>query len=470
MMTDGKSPQHGGLSSVLLRPVDNDTLIYFRIVFAVIALSWVAKQLSSGAVEEFYSGPDYHFHYFGFHWVRALPGEWIPIQLWGMGLAALLIGLGAWYRVATTVFAIGFTQLFLMDKCLYQNHYYLLCLVSWLLVFVPADAALSVDSKRKPSIASSNAPTWVLWLLRFQLGLPYFFGGIAKINPDWLAGEPMRMMLGRRTGYSIVGQFFDQEWCVYLMAYGALLFDLLVVPAMLTRRFRRYAISCAIVFHVLNSQLFTIGVFPWFMLLSLPIYFEPGCLRWLLTGTAKSESDLAGLVYGRLSKPFACVLILFVIWQTLFPLRHFAMPGNPSWTEEGHYFAWHMLLRGKQSALRFTATDPSSGKAGAIDLRPFVTEFQLNRVSRDPRMIHELAQYVGVDLKARGFDGVELRALSLVSMNGRMPQLLIDPDVDLLAEPLGYARPSWVVPLAEPLRLPHWDKPLSAWEAAVLHQ
>ena len=36
------------------------------------------------------------------------------------------------------------------------------------------------------------------------------------------------------------------------------------------------------------------------------------------------------------------MLSFIVAWlgfQILFPLRHLLYPGNPSWTEEGHYFS-----------------------------------------------------------------------------------------------------------------------------------
>ena len=146
------------------------------------------------------------------------------------------------------------------------------------------------------------------------------------------------------------------------------------------------------------------------------------------------------------------------------PLRHYLIPGNPSWTEEAHCFSWHMLVRGKQSALRYSALDRKTQRSGSIDLRPYLTLFQLNRVSRDPRLIHQLAVVIGDDLRERGFGDIELRALALVSMNGRKPQLLIDPSVNLLNERPGWQQPDWIVPLSEPLRFPYWDEPMSEWE------
>lgn len=468
MMDEQKSRSRGPLA-ILAERVDCDLLVYFRIAFALVAFCWVAKQFTSGAIEHVYTAPRFHFHYFGFHWVQPLSPSWTYVEFLVAGIAALLIGLGACYRAAAFVFALAFTHLFLVEKCLYQNHYYLICLVSWLMVIVPANCALSVDAWWRPSTYRDTVPKWSIWLLRFQVGLPYFYGGIAKLNPDWLAGEPMRAMLAQRAHFPLVGPFFVQEWCVYLFTYGGLFFDLLVVPALLTKRFRLVACLAALGFNLTNSLLFTIGVFPWFMLLSLLIFFPIGSLRkqfarWKKVGEVSTSADRLSV-----SKPFAFVLAMFVLWQCLFPLRHFAIPGNPSWTEEGHYFAWHMLLRGKVSALRYTASDSATGKTGTVDLRPFVTEFQLSRLSRDPRMIHELAGYISDELRSLGFDGVELRALALVSMNGRKPQLMIDPSVDLASEQLDWRMPKWIVPLKEPLPDEPWNEPISRWEALLKH-
>lgn len=477
-------------------PVDGDLLVYFRIVFGIVAGSWVVKQVVSGAVEAFYIQPRFHFHYFGFEWVQPFSAAWTHLEFLAMGIAAGLITIGAGYRAATIVFAVGFTHLFLLDKCLYQNHYYLICLVAWLMILVPANRQLAVDAHFRSNIRSTQVPKRAIWLLRFQIALPYFYGGIAKLNADWLVGEPMRSMLAQRTDFPIIGEFFTQEWCVYLFAYGGLLFDLLVVPALLTKRFRIAACFAAMFFHLMNAWLFTIGVFPWFMLLTLPMFFSPGSLRSLVAKTGLcsdlAAADLAegqptpdqrdanvhdsrieeassdtSLQIATTPKLWLCFLAVFVAWQIAFPLRHFLIPGNPSWTEEGHYFAWHMLVRGKRSALRYNALDRTSARVGTVDLRPYVSEFQLNRVSRDPRMIHELSQYISTDLRRLGFREIEVRALSLVSMNGRKPQLLIDPQVDLSKEKVGWGKPTWIVPLHEPLRNEPWEAPVSEWQSIL---
>ena len=41
----------------------------------------------------------------------------------------------------------------------------------------------------------STIPFWTYFILRFQFCLVYIFGGIAKLNYDWLHGHPVKEWL-----------------------------------------------------------------------------------------------------------------------------------------------------------------------------------------------------------------------------------------------------------------------------------
>jgi hypothetical protein len=156
---------------------------------------------------------------------------------------------------------------------------------------------------------------------------------------------------------------------------------------------------------------------------------------------------------------------LFVLLQIALPFRHLLSSDNPSWTEEGHYFAWHMMLRGKQCGIRYLATNPDTGQTGTVDLREYVTPFQAARFGRDPRMVHQLARKIAEDLREQGgVKNARVQVLALVSLNGRKPQLMIDPRVDLGSEPVTWRRPEWILPLIEPFRDDPWDVKLVEWE------
>ncbi|MDB6116349.1 MAG: Vitamin k-dependent gamma-carboxylase, partial [Verrucomicrobiaceae bacterium] len=261
------SPSHSPrLHRFLFAPVDIGCLVFVRIVFGAAMLWEVCRYFVGDWISHDFIEPVMHFTYFGFDWVRPWPGVGMYIHFAVLGIAALCVLLGLFYRVAATVFFLGFTYVFLLDEALYLNHFYLVCLLSFLLIFVPAERAFSLDARRRPQIRTKVAPAWAMWLLRAQIGIAYFFGGIAKLNADWFQGEPLRAWLTERTDFPVIGQFFHEEWMVYMFVIGGVLLDLLVVPLMLWKPTRLLAFLAATSFHLLNARLFNIGVFPWLML------------------------------------------------------------------------------------------------------------------------------------------------------------------------------------------------------------
>lgn len=109
-----------------------------------------------------------------------------------------------------------------------------------------------------------------------------------------------------------------------------------------------------------------------------------------------------------------------------------------------------MMLRDKQSQARFVAVDPASGEARPVRMRDYVTPRQRDKMSQKPDMILQLAHRVEEDLREQGSEGVEVRALVAASLNGREPQLLIDPTVDLAAERRTLMPAKWIKPLEQP--------------------
>jgi len=133
------------------------------------------------------------------------------------------------------------------------------------------------------------------------------------------------------------------------------------------------------------------------------------------------------------------------------PLRHYLYPGDVSWTEEGHNFAWHMKLRTKTGAAVFTVTHPESGQTWTIKPEEHLKSHQVLKMSTKPDLILHFAHYLAEQKRREGFENVEVRARVMVSLNGREPQLLIDPHVDLAKEEVSLQPARWIVPLTTPL-------------------
>ena len=152
------------------------------------------------------------------------------------------------------------------------------------------------------------------------------------------------------------------------------------------------------------------------------------------------------------------LLSFIVAWlgfQILFPLRHLLYPGNPSWTEEGHRFAWMMKLRDKKAEIEFSVRDPSTGRMWVVTPELLLPRHQARKVGTRPDMILQYAYYIETVWATRlGVPNVEVRARACVSLNGRPAALLIDPSRDLTEIERDLKHADWVLPLAVPFERP----------------
>jgi len=326
------------------------------------------------------------------------------------------------------------------------------------MIFVPANKTFSIDAWRRKELYSDTVPAWSLWILKAQIGIVYFYGGIAKLNPDWLfRAEPMRIFLDAKTDFPLVGSLFREEWLVWSFNYSALLLDLLVVPFLLWKRTRWYAVGIAVTFHLLNLQLFDIGIFPWFMIAATLLFFEPHWPRRVLSyflkkhniDTKKTHNHGTHGTHKWSSRQRTIIILLMIyfIFQLSVPLRHYLYSGNTLWTEEGDNFSWHMKLKSINFApLEFHVTDPASGETWLV-VPDDITPRQLNKMNGQSDMILQYSHNIADFWREQDYDEVEVRVHTMMSLNGREPQELIDPTVDLAAQPVTLLPATWIIPL-----------------------
>ncbi|MCH2202743.1 MAG: HTTM domain-containing protein [Fuerstiella sp.] len=459
----------------LFKPVDNGWLVYFRILFGIEMLWTVWKHYVGIRLAWNIHNP-FLFKYYGFDWVQTLPGNGMWILLGVLGVLSVFIIVGLLYRLSMFLFFLGFSYLFLLNQINYLNHFYLVCLLALVMTFLPAHQSLSLDALIRPRIRSKVAPAWSLWLLRIQVAIPYFYGGIAKINQDWLHGEPMYLWLSEKAHRfpGAISEFFITWEAAILFSYGGLLYDLLVIPMILWRRTRLLAYAITIFFHMTNTQLFSIGIFPWLMMLATLVYFPIDVPRRLLSRFTQVRPagiiDSAVTTLGTRQKSVIAILAIYLGLQCLIPFRHHLYPGNVNWTEEGHRFSWHMMLRTKRGVARFFAHEPATGRSLEIDPGGYLHDRQIQKFAGKPRMIQQFAKFLAAntglqnELRRRGLTGrIEIRVDGWVSINGRRPQRLIDPQVDLAQQPYDMWPAPWIVPLTEPLPERPWGINLKGW-------
>jgi hypothetical protein len=454
----------------LLAPVDNSSIVTFRVFFGLLMFWEINRYFQKGWIEAFYVDPPFHFTYHGFGWVQPWPGWGMQAHFLLLGILALCVMVGFWYRIAAPLFFLGFTYVFLLEKAHYLNHLYLACLISFLMIFVPAHQAFSVDAQRNPEIRSRTAPTWALVLLATQVGVVYFYGGLAKLNWDWLHGEPMRLWMSEETEFLLLGRWFTEEWMVYAVSYGGLLFDLLIVPALLWPRTRWFAVAALVLFHRFNAEMFSIGIFPMFATLSVVLFLPPDLPRNIvnrLRGTKpakashgkarRADRDVAEVTAGRM--PFSertvaqrvtVILVLaYLGFQLLIPFRHWLYPGNTAWTDQGDRFAWRMMLVSKRGDITFVVTYPPTGQTWEINPDDYLTNMQLSQMQTQPDMILQFSHFLARQWEKDGYADVEVRANSSITLNGRDPYPIVDPTVNLAAEHLSPLNADWITSIEE---------------------
>jgi hypothetical protein len=131
----------------MFSPIDVASLVFFRVAFGALMLWEVGRYLGHGWIRRYFIEPEFHFTYLGFGWVRPWPDDWMFVHFWALGALAASIALGLLYRVSATLFFLGFTYVFLLEEARYLNHFYLISLVSLILIFVPAHRSASLDAR-----------------------------------------------------------------------------------------------------------------------------------------------------------------------------------------------------------------------------------------------------------------------------------------------------------------------------------
>jgi hypothetical protein len=435
------------LARLLFARVDIAPLVLARIVFGAMMVIEIIQFFVNDWVGRYYIEPSFLFTFPGFGWVRPLPGTGMYSLFAALGGLAAMMALGLYYRLAAIAFGIGITWVFLLDQTHYLNHMYLICLLAFMLAVVPAHRAASLDALRHES-SEQTVPAWTLLLLKGQIAIVYIYGGIAKIDGDWLAGAPAAVFL---RGWHITAPLATSELACRMFAVSGMLFDLFVVPALLWRRTRVLATLAALMFHLSNAGMFSIGIFPWLMLGTLPLFWPATASRWILSRIRllpAAAPDLAApSERPRHAPAITYALLAYASVQILLPLRHWLYPGEVNWTEEGHNFSWHMKLRIKHATLRYTATDRDTGDTWTIDPRTQLTKRQVDKMGNRPQMIRQYAVELARQYAESGQPHVEIRAHAISQLNAHPPQLIIDPNVDLAHEPFTLAPAPWIVPL-----------------------
>ncbi|WP_339708899.1 HTTM domain-containing protein [uncultured Kriegella sp.] len=435
-------------------------LAVFRIFFGLMMVISIIRFWYNGWIEKLYIAPKFFFSYYGFEWIRPL-GNFTYLLFILCGVSAFFVALGYKYRIAILVFFLSFTYIELMDKTTYLNHYYFVSILSFLMLFLPANAYFSVDALKNKTIAYDRIPRWCIDILKLLLCMVYFYAGLAKLNSDWLFDAmPLKIWLPSKFDVPLLGDFLQQSWSHYTFSWAGMLYDLMIPFLLLYRRTRWLAFGLVVVFHLLTRVLFPIGMFPYIMIVSALIFFDADLHHRILKVVGRIISiDKTRFDTGRTLrfssryKKWAMPVIgVFFVVQLLLPWRYLVYPGELFWTEEGYRFSWRVMLMEKAGYAQFKVVDGKSKKWFYVDNSDFLTPFQEKQMATQPDFILQYAKFLAKNFKKQGHGNLEIYVESYVALNGRKSTSFINPDVNLLTFKDSFESKTFILPFHDTIK------------------
>ncbi|MEP4947268.1 MAG: HTTM domain-containing protein, partial [Flavobacteriaceae bacterium] len=133
------------LNKFLFKKIDNAQLIVFRVFYGLLVSAECYGAIATGWVRKTLIAPEFTFSFIGFEWLQPLPGNGMYVYFAIMGTLGVLITLGYKYRISAFAFAFMWAGVYFMQKTSYNNHYYLLMLLAFIMAFFPAAKDASVD-------------------------------------------------------------------------------------------------------------------------------------------------------------------------------------------------------------------------------------------------------------------------------------------------------------------------------------
>ncbi|XP_036606313.1 vitamin K-dependent gamma-carboxylase [Trichosurus vulpecula] len=455
------------LVTLLNRPTDPASLGVFRFLFGLLMVVDIPQERGLSFLDHKYLDGLEVCRFPLIDTLHPLPLDWMYLIYTIMFLGALGMTLGLWYRLSCLLFLLPYWYVFLLDKTTWNNHSYLYGLLAFQLTFMDANRYWSLDGLRNPSKRNAHVPLWNYTVLRGQIFIVYFIAGVKKLDADWIGGysmgnlsrhwlfDPFKLVLSEgMTSLLVV------HWC-------GLLLDLLAGFLLFFDASRAIGLLFVSYFHCMNSQLFSIGMFPFVMLASSPLFCSPdwprrlvSCSpRWLqglLPSTADAQPSLScvykrgrakGSPQARLRHRLGAVFtVLYLLEQLFLPYSHFITQGYNNWTNGLYGYSWDMMVHSRSHQhVKITYRDGRTGELGYLNPGVFT---QSRRWKDHADMLKQYAMCLNRLLPNYNVSEPQIYFDVWVSINDRFQQRLFDPRVDIVQASWSPFRPTpWLLPL-----------------------
>ena len=440
------------LISYLSIEVSGITISIFRILFGIVLSLQSIYWLITGFIQKNIIDPTFLFPF-----IKNVTPLSDNFMLYGLNgllvISPILIIINKFYKIGLLIYLLSFTYLWVLCQGYFNNHYYLISIICFLLLFSKSPFS-RIDKVR--------VPQFHLYSLIFLIVAVYIIAGTNKINPYWLYDiQPMTYILSK-AGLN------ENSFLIPLLSYLGLFFDLFIGPILLFKKTRNYGIVFSVFFHVLNFIIFLlvggeIGFFPFIMIATLILFIEPS---WIEEKILKNNARI--LSRQNLNVHLTYLLLMFLSLQIIIPFRHFFFKGYVDYNGIGQRFSWRLKNMYKEPVtqpglINFTVLTSNGDTVSTFHLRNIneaniiLTDRQKTNLIYYPNMIPIFAKKIEAEfqdsINNKNFDFV-IHGECEIGFMGRKSELLFSPKIDLTKiSSLSHKTNSWL----NPLKQKPWD-------------
>ena len=419
----------------LKQPVPSISIALFRLCFSAILLLQTYHFMVNGFIDRNIIKPAVLFPFIdGLHPVSNTNLILISYIMLISNIGMLL---NKFSRFSTIIFFSCFTYFWILDKGYFNNHYYFISLICFIIFLVEKESSFSKN------IYTPKISIFSLQLLVF---IVYFIAGLNKLNPYWLLDfQPIRHILELKADITN-NTFFKKEILIMSMSYLGALFDLLIGFFLFFKRTKLFAFLAIVLFHLTNYWIFKdvgeIGVFPFLMISTIIIFVDPIYLNKVFR---LHDKPIVQKTNSRLLNKF---LVGFLIIQIILPFRHFLFHGHVDYNGIGQRFSWRMKIMYKESEINYFITDLMTREKYNVNIETMLTSKQYNNLKYFPDLIVPLAKKIQIEaLEKFDLKHAKITCEYQTSFMGKNKQLLFSPTLDLTKIKKSQMPNKWLFPL-----------------------
>lgn len=304
-------------------------------------------------------------------------------------------------------------------------------------------------------------PFWNYFIIKYQFFILYFVAGVKKLCAEWLSGYAM-LRISQHWVFTPFRLFLGVDLTDLLIVHWfGCFFDVTIVFWLCIRSTRIWATPVCVAFHLMNSVLFSIGMFPWICLAQLPLFYDRSWPRKLLMLYKSNKEEQIfhvnkppAMTNNNLRQRFVVIAVIgYCLIQAFLPFSHFLTPGLNNWTNGIYGYSWDMMVHAWDTALvTVTVRDNETGQRVYVDPRAYATDTDrwTKHADQAIQYAHCIRQNLIRSSSITSMQNVSIFFDVWCSLNGRMQQRFFDPNVDALRVPWSpFSRNSWTLELLD---------------------